>query len=649
VQNRQRPGKSIHILSDIQENCDVLAAVLVESDLVITTALVVLCEPHNVEIPDGTDVIILDVAKDEDQALMCCRSLKQQATTAHIPIIMLSTRTRENSIIAGFEAGAADYIFKPYKQTILKARLKSQFQLLDLQQTAEDANRAKSRFLANMSHDIRTPMNGILGMTRMVLETHLDDHQQILLNNVLLSAETLLGLLNDILDYSKIEAGQLSLQKNDFCLQSIFDNLISSLSYLATEKNIDLKWEIDAHTVPVYIKTDELRLWQILSNLVGNGLKFTASGAVSIAVTGKKQTGGDVLLHFKVIDSGIGLSSDELETIFDDFIQAKGATTRKYGGTGLGLAISKQLVQMLGGTIWVESQKGVGSVFHFTLPVLPGTKTTAIDSTEIEPADTGNLAVLLVEDNEINQDIAKSVLQRANHRVTIAATGLEALKCLSAANFDAVLMDVQLPEMDGITATTVIRGCERGGIADFMVDAALLSSLVERLGGGHLPIIAMTANAMYEDRQQCLAAGMDDYLTKPFTPEHIVRALNKLTVDTGDGTEIVSLDPVLLVNQAIKYLQNTYKLPSATALQLLKQAQEVFMVATDELRMAVKQNDLTALATVVHSLKGALLNLGLNQLAECAGEIELLVKEKGVIDSEKVDYLLTTVTRFSEQ
>jgi signal transduction histidine kinase/ActR/RegA family two-component response regulator len=403
------------------------------------------------------------------------------------------------------------------KQRLIAEKARSEEQHRQIEQLlaeAQTASRFKSDFLANMSHEIRTPMNGILGMTDLVLATNLSEEQRGYLQTARVSAESLLVILNDILDFSKIEAGRLDLNPIQFSVCEMLTETAKLFTFPLAKKNLRLDTHI-ATDVPELLVGDADRLRQVLLNLIGNAVKFTATGGIRVTVElASEDAAGDpasLTLHFAVRDSGIGIPADKRELIFEAFRQADASTTRKFGGTGLGLAISTRLVEMMGGRIRVESEPGHGSTFHFTarfgraleeseaaVPPSASLRSMleAVGTTNGNGTHPGGLKILLAEDNIVNQRLVLRLLEKRGHRVTLAGTGHEAVAAAEREEFDLILMDVQMPEMDGLEATIHIRKRERAA-------------------GIHTPIVALTAYTMKGDRERCLDAGMDSYVNKP--------------------------------------------------------------------------------------------------------------------------------------
>ena len=391
---------------------------------------------------------------------------------------------------------------------------------------AEQANTSKSEFLANMSHEVRTPMNAILGMTNLTLATELTPVQRHYITTVQDSSELLLNIINDILDLSKIEAGKLELDERPFNLNQVLNAVIRVLNIKAVDKGLDLVLKI-SDTPLVNLLGDDLRLRQVVINLVANAIKFTRKGSVVIDYELEETGDGRVVVRISVTDTGMGIPAAAQEKIFDSFHQADSSITRNHGGTGLGLTICKRLVAIMGGEIGVTSTEGQGSCFFFSAVFdgMNGDADTDIFSGQA-PVFGEPLRILLVDDITTNRDLARILLEQAGHSVIEADNGLAALKRLSETPCDVMLLDIQMPGLDGYQVTEYLRICEEVAVPRFDKFGETLAGVAARVFGKHLPVIAMTAHAMSGDKEKCLMAGMDGYVSKPLIPDDLYRQLN---------------------------------------------------------------------------------------------------------------------------
>jgi signal transduction histidine kinase len=458
------------------------------------------------------------------------RIRRQAAPLGVIPILAASAFDNPSRRIELFHIGIDDYVVKPILPMELKARIhnllarkRSEDALLLAKQQAEAANRAKSTFLANMSHELRTPMNGVIGMIELARRRMTDPKGLDCLAKAKTAADNLLNVLNDILDLSKIEAERMVIEDAPLQLADTLANLVGVLEHKASGKGLRLVTDLPADLLHRHLMGDPLRLGQILFNLVGNAIKFTERGEVVLRVRAVAETAGALLVRFAVVDTGIGIDPEAQARLFQSFEQADNSMTRKYGGTGLGLAISKRLVEMMGGQIGVESESGTGSTFWFVVSLKKREEDAVAPVTEGNPcgtpssaslaaeqrllADYADTRVLLVDDEPITQEVSRFLLEDVGFVVEVAENGLQALELTRQNRYALILMDMQMPVMNGIEATQAIRNMG----ADSLNQST--------------PILAMTANAFEEDREVCLAAGMNAHISKPVEPQRLYETL----------------------------------------------------------------------------------------------------------------------------
>jgi signal transduction histidine kinase/HPt (histidine-containing phosphotransfer) domain-containing protein len=599
------------------------------------------------------DLIILDTIMPRMSGYEAYQRLRVDPRTSGIPVIMLLTDTEATDAPRKLGHDADTYIAKPYAPPLLLAGVEEaakaagsnggnhsesesqvfsadaieQMQTVEeiqrhreelqkARKEAEAARRAKSEFLSTMSHELRTPLHEVMGMTDLVLNTELTTEQRTYLTTAKTSANALLAIINDILEFAELEDGQFTLVVDNFDLWLTVGKTVEIMAPHAREKGLKLSYHISSE-VPKDLVGDPVRLRQVLTNLIGNAVRFTEKGEVFVQVTLEADHEEEAELHFLIRDTGIGIPEEKQEAIFETFRQADGSTTRQYGSIGLGLAMSKQLVELMDGRIWVESEVGQGSTFHFIVRLKHQEKplqTAALTAHAEVLEEPLQLRILVAEDSPTNQLIAKANLTKAGHAVRVAENGQKAVEAWEKEDFDLILMDISMPRVDGLEVTRLIR--EK-----------------EKQTGRHIPIIAMTAFAMKEYREKSLDAGMDAYISKPVSADELHRTLESFLkrADLGGLKESLEPEPSVDLDEALEVVDGDVELLQAVVEVSLEECPE----HVEALREALAKGDVPGVESAAHRLKGVMGNIGGLTAREVAQRLETM-GEEGNLDGGQV-------------
>ena len=605
---------TVLVVDDHPVNLRLLSAILEEAGYTVFTGENSAEALENID-RNSPDIILLDVMMPGMNGFSLCRKLKKNPKYCDIPIIFLTSLSQKEDIVEGFNAGGNDYIIKPFNQQELLARVRNHLHLYDmllenkrLIKLSEDASRSKTEFLASMSHEIRTPLNSIIGMAEVLTDTPLTAEQKNYVRIFRSAGESLLEIINDILDLSKIEAGQTELEAIDFHLPSLLDSVVSILSVRAAEQNSQLSIHIHPD-VPQGLRGDPTRLRQILINIVGNGLKFTENGSVKISV----RLDDEQKLLFSVKDTGIGIPIEKQQLIFESFTQADSLTTRKFGGTGLGLTICSKLCKMMGGDIWLESEPEKGSTFFFDCHFQPATSVPLPASGQASHSESCKILkpahILLVDDNEDNRNLLYLYLRNTPFTLETAGNGAEAVTLFKRSSFDMVFMDIEMPVMDGYEATQKLRQWEK--------EQHLETT----------PIIALTAHAFVRFRKKCMDAGCSDYLTKPVRRATLIHTISAHLKDDRKTAPLKNSPRDTHckhdhVSRAQPHVTLDYKIK-----KLIPRFLENKRNDARKLAETLKSRDMEELQKLSHTVKGTSWMYGFKELGDLCFDLEQAARD----------------------
>ncbi len=575
------------------------------------------------------DLILLDLMMPEMNGLEVCEYLKSDPNTRDIPVIFLTGSNEKNNLLTAFQIGAVDYITKPFINEELLARVHTHLklkksnsqlkqtlsELIEARDLALESVQIKTRFLANMSHEIRTPMNALLGLTEVLKTTNLNSQQSECVNMIQSSSNQLLSLVNDLLDFSKLEAGAMRIESLAFELNSVIEDVKNMLIHQANIKGLKLCFNIDDN-LQLNLLGDAYRLRQILINLINNAIKFTPVGKVNIAVKLSEilPTDSEIMLEFSITDTGIGISEEDQVKLFKSFSQVDGSITRKYGGTGLGLSICKQLVELMNGTIGCISEVGKGAKFWFNIPFKLGNTApnviSPITTERKSPIFTNKIKILLVEDNLTNQKVISMQLQHLGYEADCVNNGQEALDKLETFNYDIMFLDGQMPVLDGYQTMEQLRDNEG-----------------EK---HHQIVIGLTANAGIAEKQKCLDYGMDDYLSKPVLIQDLSNMIDKwMTLKIKDDQKSENnsdfLIPTPANNQPIdlEYVNQLFGGDEQIARKILRSFMETTHKYLTTARADFATHNILNMLKQIHNIKGSSGTFSAKSLSEIAREIEI--------------------------